>query len=188
MSRTNSSFASLLLAVLAVTTVTVPGLTQDFNIPAVPAETHLLDPLLGRWTYVEDLHNPQYGKPKGTWTFTRSADGFVVFDEFRTSNGSGGTAVLAETYRAYNPATKTWTFQATIYQAPMIGHRNGEWDAGITRVQDGEIFDEITKGDTISRVHFYSIKSDSFSCKFDTSNDGGKTWIKPVDIEAVRNP
>ena len=86
----------------------------------------------------------------------------MVIDEFRTDNGSGGTAILAETYRAYNPEDRNWTFEATLYQASMIGHRNGEWDAGITRVQDGEIFDEVIKGSTINRVRFYKIKKESF--------------------------
>ena len=95
-------------------------------------------------------------------------------------------AVLAETYRSYNPDKKTWAFQAITYQSPMIGLRNGEWDAGITRVQDGQIFDEVTKGSKISRVRFYNLKSDSFSCLFETSNDSGKTWVNPIDIEAVR--
>jgi hypothetical protein len=148
MSQTKKRLALVLL--LGATSI-VPGFAQNFTISRVPPETHLLDPLLGHWTYVEDLHGPQNYKPTGTWTFARSANGFVVFDEFRTGNGSGGTAVVAETYRAYNLTTKAWTFQSTIYQAPEIGQKNGEWDhPGITRVKDGEIFDEITKGDTIS--------------------------------------
>jgi len=153
------------------------GVTQSFTIPAVPAETHLLDPLLGHWTYIEDLHNPQHYKANGAWTFTRGADGFVVFDEFRTGNGSGGTAVLAETYRAYNPKTKTWSFQATVYQAPEIGPKNGEWDQGVTRIQEGEILDEITKGDLMTRVRFYNIKKDSFSCRFSPA-----VWAGAVSV------
>ena len=175
--------ASFLMASIALA---APGVAQQFAIPNLPADAHLLDPLLGRWTYVEDLHDPQHYRPRGTWTFAKSADGFVVFDEFRTANGSGGTAVLVDTFRAYNPTRRTWSFQATIYQAPMIGTKNGEWDEGVTRIQDGEIFDEIIKGDTITRAKFYNIRTDTFSCRLDTSNDGGKTWVKPVDIDAVR--
>jgi hypothetical protein len=110
----------------------------------------------------------------------------MIIDEFRSFNTSGGTALLGETYRAYNPDKKTWTFQATIYESPMIGPRNGEWDAGATRFRDGEIFDEITKGSTITRGRFYSVKRDSFSFVFDRSNDNGKTWVNPIDIEATR--
>lgn len=166
--------------------VAVSAIAQEWVIPHVSSDTHALDSLLGKWTYVEDLHNSKYPRITGIWTFNRSADGFMVIDEFRNFNGSGGTAVLAETYRAYNPDKKTWSFQAITYQSPMIGSRNGEWDAGITRIQDGQIFDEVTKGATITRVRFYNIKRDSFSCDFHTSNDSGKTWVNPVDIEAVR--
>ncbi len=185
MSRLRCGLTSLLIAAF---TVSAPAAAQDWTIPQVPAATHLLDPLLGRWTYVENLGDSQRYTAKGTWTFARSADGFVVFDEFRTNNGSGGTAVLADTFRAYNPKTGAWTFQATIYQGRAIGLRNGEWDAGVTRVQDGQIFDEVTKGDTIGRARFYNIKNNSFSCTLDTSTDGGTTWVKPIQIEAVRAP
>jgi ATP-dependent DNA ligase len=53
-------------------------------------------------------------------------------------------------------------------------------------MQDGQIFDEVTKGNTIIRAKFYNIRPDRFSCRLDTSNDAGKSWIKPIDIEAVR--
>jgi hypothetical protein len=164
----------------------VPAVAQQWDIPPVSSETHALDYLLGKWTYVEDLHNPQYPQVKGVWTFNRSADGFMVIDEFRNFSGTGGTAVLVETYRAYNPDNKTWSFQTAGYQSRMIGLRNGVWDAGVTRIEGGQIFDEVTKGSTISRARFYDLKGNSFSCVFETSNDGGKTWVHPVDIEAVR--
>jgi hypothetical protein len=183
MSRMMRGVAVLLIVGVAVA---VSAAAQEWDIPQVTSETHALDSLLGKWTYVEDIHNPQYPKITGTWAFDRSADGFMVIDEFRNSNGSGGTAVLAETYRAYNPDKKTWSFQTTIYQSRRIGLQNGEWDAGITRIQDGQIFDEVTKGSKISRVRFYNLKKGSFSCVFETSNDNGKTWVNPIDIEAVR--
>jgi hypothetical protein len=176
-----------LLVVVAVA-VALSAIAQEWDIPQASPETHALDSLLGKWTFVQDLHNPQYPRVKGTWTFNRSGDGFMVIDEFRSFNTSGGTALLAETYRAYNPEKKTWRFQAIIYESPMIGQRNGEWDAGATRIQDGQIFDEVTNGPRISRARFYHLQRDSFSCVLDTSNDSGKTWVHPIDIEAVRAP
>jgi hypothetical protein len=183
-----STILSTLTVIIVVgMTVTPPAIPQEPVVPKASAETHALDSLIGKWSFVEELHNPRYpAKLKGTWTFSRSGDGFMVIDEFRSFNTSGGTALVGETYRAYNPDKKTWNFQATIYQSPMIGPRNGEWDAGITRVQDGEIFDEITNGPGITRVRFYNLKRDSFSCVFDSSHDSGKTWSKPIDLEAVR--
>lgn len=158
---------------------------QDWPLPELTADTHALDSLLGKWTFVQDLHNPQYPKLKGTWTFSRGGDGFMVFDEFRTDNGSGGTAFLGETYRAYNPKTKTWSFRATQYINPQFG-LSGEWDAGTTRFERGDIIDEIPKGSTISRFRFYNIKPDSFSLVGETSKDGGKTWANTMNIECVR--
>jgi hypothetical protein len=180
----SAAFAVLLIAGVAVA---MSGIEQQWVIPHATSETHALDSLLGKWTFEEDLHNPNHpDKLTGIWTFTRSGDGFMIIDEFRSLNTSGETALLAETYRAYNPDKKSWTFQATLYQSPMIGARNGEWDAGITRIQDGQIFDEVTVGSTISRVRFYNMKRDTFSCLVTNSNDGGKTWINPFDIKAVR--
>jgi hypothetical protein len=175
-----------LLVVGAAVAMSAPA--QDWDIPPVSSETHALDSLLGKWTFVEDLHNPQYPKLKGTWTFNRSGDGFTILDEFRLFNTSGRTSLLGETYRAYNPDTKTWSFQAAIYQSRMIGSRNGEWDLGMTTIRAGQIFDEVAKGSTITRARFYNLTGDGFSCVLDTSNDGGKTWVKPIDIEAVRAP
>jgi hypothetical protein len=185
MSRMTHSVVTVMLLVGAA--VAVSATSQEPVLPQPLAETHALDSLLGKWTFVEELHNPQYPpKLKGTWTFDKSGDGFMIIDEFRSFNTSGGTALLGETYRAYNPDKKTWSFQATIYESPMIGRRNGEWDAGVTRFRDGEIFDEITKGSTITRGRFYSLNRDSFSFVFDGSNDNGKTWVNPIDIEATR--
>jgi hypothetical protein len=158
--------------------------TEQLSIPSVPAATHELDPLLGKWTYVEYHKGASF---HGVWTFTRSADGFMVSDEFRTENGRGGTGILAETYRTYDPARKTWNMAATLYTAPIVGNRNGEWDVGVTTIKDGEVFDEITKGNTIGRVHFYNITKTTFSCRIDTSNDLGKTWVNPSDIRAERS-
>jgi hypothetical protein len=185
MSQMIRSFAFLLL--IAGAAITASSIVQEPVLPPLPAETHALDSLLGTWTFIEELHNPKYpSKLTGTWAFNLTGDGFMIIDEFRSFNGSGGTALLGETYRAYNPDKKAWSFQATLYQSPTIGRRNGEWDAGTTRIQGGQIFDEVTKGSTISRARFYNLKQDSFSCVFDTSNDSGKTWVNPVDIEAVR--
>jgi hypothetical protein len=110
----------------------------------------------------------------------------MVIDEFRVFNGSGGTALLAETYRAYNPVKRIWAFQATIFQSPALSTDSGSWDAGISRLQDNQVFDESTKGTTIARARFYNIGKDRFSCVFETSNDSGRTWINPINVEAVR--
>jgi len=183
MSRWMRGFALLLIAGAALTGL---ALAQDWSLPPLPAETHALDSLLGKWNFSQEGHAPEF-KAKGTWTFSRMGDGFVIFDEYRTDNGSGGTAFLGETYRAYNPEKNAWTFEATQYAAPKIGLKNGEWDAGTTRFENSDIIDEIPKGNgVINRFRFYNIKKNSFSLIGETSKDGGKTWVNITDIDCVR--
>lgn len=55
MSRMMRGVAVLLVAAVAVA---VSAVAQQWDIPTVSSETHALDSLLGKWTYVEDLHNP----------------------------------------------------------------------------------------------------------------------------------
>jgi hypothetical protein len=87
-SRGMRGVAVLLIVGVAVA---VSAIAQEPVLPQASAETHTLDSLLGKWTFVEELHKPQFPpKLKGTWTFHRSGDGFMVIDEFRSFNTSGG--------------------------------------------------------------------------------------------------
>ena len=182
MSRFMSGFALFLTLGAAVGR---PVLAQDWSLPPLSANTHALDALLGKWSFTQEGHVPKF-KAKGTWTFSRAGDGFMVFDEYRTDNGSGGTLFLGETYRAFNPEKNAWTFEATQYAAREVGLKNGEWDAGTTRFENGDIIDEISKGGVINRFRFYNIKKNSFSVIGETSKDGGKTWVGSMDIACVR--
>jgi hypothetical protein len=196
MSRTMCRFAvSFILGIAVVTPLlaqdrTQPPSTEEIRtltLRPLTEETHAWDSLLGKWNFSQQIHNPEVNL-KGTWTFSRMGDGFMIFDEYRTDNGAGGTVFLGETYRAYNPETKTWTFEATQYATPKMGLKDGEWDAGTTRFENGDTIDEIPKGTEISRYRFYNIKPDSFSVAGKKSIDGGKTWVDTMDIECVRAP
>jgi len=157
------------------------------TLPPLTAETHLLDSFLGKWNFTQELRTLPGIKLTGTWTFSRMSDGFMIFDEFRTANGVGGTIFLGETYRAYNLDTKAWTFEAVNYVAPANpSFKSGKWDAGTTRFENGDMIDEITNGDTITRFRFYNIKKTGFSLHGETSKDGGKTWVSDMEIECVR--
>jgi hypothetical protein len=194
MSRMMCRFAVFVLGIAVVTPLfaqdqTQPPLTEKirtWTLRPLTEETHAWDALLGKWNFSQQVHNPEVTL-KGTWTFSRMGDGFMIFDEYRTDNGAGGTLFLGETYRTYNPDKKTWTFEATQYATPhFMGLKDGEWDAGTTRFENGDIIDEIPKGAEISRYRFYKIKSDSFSVVGQKSKDGGKTWVDTMDIECMR--
>jgi hypothetical protein len=194
MSRMVCRLAVLLIVDVAIITPllaqnrTQPPSTEEIRtltLPPLSEETHAWDSLLGKWNFSQELHNPEI-KLRGTWTFSRMGDGFMIFDEYRTDNGEGGTLFLGETYRAYNPDKKTWAFEATQYATLRSGLKNGEWDAGTTRFENSDIIDEIPKGAEISRYRSYNIKRDSFSVVGEKSKDGGRTWVGTMDIECVR--
>jgi hypothetical protein len=193
MSRMKCCFAALLILGVAVV---APVLAQDrapsadvirtWTMPPLTQETHAWDSLLGKWNVSQQAHNPEVTL-KGTWTFRRMADGFMIFDEYRNDNGAGGTMFLGETYRTYNPDKKTWAFEATQYATPHFeGLKNGEWEAGTTRFENGDIIDDIPKGAVTERYRFHDIKRDSFSVVGEQSKDGGKTWVDVVDIDCAR--
>lgn len=185
---TMHGFATLLALGIAVTR---PALTQNvslqsFHLPKITAETHALDAVLGKWNCLWDLHSARYKrKVKVIWTFAGAGEGFMVHDEFRADNGSGGTLFVGETYRAYNPVTKAWTFQATQYVSAQSGMKSGEWDAGTTRFDDDDFTDEISKGAVTTWFRFH-VKRDSFSVVGERSKDGGETRSTITNIECTR--
>jgi hypothetical protein len=189
MSRMMRFFALLLILGIAMTR---PALAQDvklqdFPFPKITAETHAQDALLGKWNCLWDLHSTRYTRKVNVkWTFTRVGDGLMIHDEYRADNGAGGTVFLGETYRAYHPEKKTWTFQATQYVAPESGMKSGEWDAGTTRFENGDVIDEIPTGTDTTRYRFYNIKRDSFSVVGERSQDSFKTSSTITNIECTR--
>ncbi len=188
MSRMMCGLAVLLILVIEVTR---PALTQDLKpqdltLPKITVETHALDTLLGKWDCLWDTLNPQFKKVKVIWTFASVGDGLMVYDEFRADNGFGVTAFLGETYRAYNPQTKSWTFRATQYVSPQSGSKSGEWDAGTTRFEHGDVIDEIPKDTGTERFRFYHIEHDGFSVIGERSKDGGQTWSTLTNIGCMR--
>lgn len=187
MSRMLRGFSMLLILGIAVTK---PALTQDLKLqdmtlPKITAETHALDALLGKWNCLWNPYNTQFKKVKVIWTFASVADGLMVYDEFRADNGAGGTPFLGETYRAYNPETKAWTFRAMTYLSPLTGVKSGEWDVGMTWFENGDVIDEIPKDTGTERFRFYHIEHDGFSVIGEKSKDGGQTWSTLATIECM---
>ena len=109
----------------------------------------------------------------------------MVADEYRAHYGSGETGYLAETYRAFDPAGKTWSFQSTQYLSSKFG-KSGEWQAGTTTFENGEVIDVIVTGSITTRFRFYNIKKESFAVVGERSKDGGKTWANVTNIECRR--
>src|SRR5262245_59666170 len=84
---------------LVVLLATAP-MAADDQPPAPPPESSQFDFLLGAWDIDVTLNNPNLPpKARGRWTAQKSADGFMVTDEYRILDDQGRTVYLGETYR-----------------------------------------------------------------------------------------
>jgi hypothetical protein len=149
----------------------------------VPApEASQFDFLIGVWDIVSEPNIP--GVPervRGRWTANKSADGFMVVDEYRVFDDGGETVYLGETYRVFNPSKKRWEFR-------FVEPYSGTWHEG-TAVKVGDemhLTQGRPEGGGMSKIRYYDIRPDRFSWISERSRDGGKTWTKGARIEASR--
>ncbi len=160
----------------------VLGAAPEPSTPAPPPEASQFDFLIGVWDIVSEPNIP--GVPervRGRWTAKKSADGFMVVDEYRVFDGEGGTAYLGETYRVFNPSAKRWEFR-------FVEPFSGTWHEG-TAVKVGDemhLTQGTPQGGGMSKIRYYDIRPDRFSWMSERSRDGGKTWTKGARIEATR--
>ena len=156
--------------------------SPELTAPAPPPEASQFEFLIGTWDVVSEPNIP--GVPervRGRWTAQRSADGFMVVDEYRVFDDQGGTAYLGETYRVFNPSKQQWEFR-------FVEPFSGTWHEG-TAVKVGDEM-HLTQGTPadggMTKVRYYDISPDRFSWISERSRDGGKTWTKGARIEATR--
>jgi hypothetical protein len=155
---------------------------EESSKPVPPPEASQFDFLIGVWDIVSEPNIP--GVPervRGRWTAQKSADGFMVVDEYRVFDDRGETAYLGETYRVYNPSHKRWEFR---FVEPFWG----TWHEG-TGVKVGDemhLMQGTPEGGGMSKIRYYDIRPDRFSWISERSRDGGKTWTRGTRIEATR--
>ena len=155
---------------------------DDTAKPAPPPEASQFEFLIGTWDIVSEPNIP--GVPervRGRWTAQRSADGFMVVDEYRVFDDQGETVYLGETYRVFNPSKKRWEFR-------FVEPFSGTWHEG-TGVKVGDemhLMQGTPQGGAMSKIRYYDIRPDRFSWVSERSRDGGKTWTKGTRIEATR--
>ena len=166
----------------AILAVAGSGAAPDSTVPAPPPEASQFDFLIGAWDIVSEPNIP--GVPervRGRWTAQKSADGYMVVDEYRVFDDSGATVYLGETYRVFNPSTKHWEFR-------FVEPFSGTWHEG-TGVRDGKemhLTQGTPGGGSLTKIRYYDIRPDGFSWISERSRDGGKTWTKGARIEATR--
>jgi hypothetical protein len=153
--------------------------------PSPPPEASQFDFLLGAWDIDVTLNHPDLPpKARGRWTAQKSADGFMVTDEYRILDDQGRTVYLGETYRVFNPANKQWEFR---YVEPQFG----TWHEGTGKWEGNEMHLTQTNrrpngGESILKIRYYDITPQHFRWAGERSEDGGKTWKPGPRIEATR--
>ena len=170
------------LAAFLLLTAATARASPDSSKPVPPPEASQFDFLIGTWDVVSEPNIPGVpAKVYGRWTAQKSADGFMVVDEYRISDGSGGTAYLGETYRVYNPKAKRWEYR-------FVEPFSGTWHEG-TAVKEGtemHLTQGTPGGGGMTQIRYYDISRDHFSWVSQRSRDGGKTWTAGAKIEATR--
>jgi len=97
------------LAFVAVFAAFGPAASPESPVRAPAPEASQFDFLIGAWDIVSEPNLP--GVPervRGRWTARKSADGYMVVDEYRVFDDDGATVYLGETYRVFNPSAKRW--------------------------------------------------------------------------------
>src|SRR5262245_51452749 len=126
----NAMWTRTFLAAFLLLAAPITRASPDPSTLTPPPEASQFDFLIGTWDIVSEPNVPGVPpKVYGRWTAQKSADGFMVVDEYRISDGSGGTAYLGETYRVYNPKAKRWDYR-------FVEPYSGTWHEG-TAVKDG---------------------------------------------------
>jgi hypothetical protein len=161
------------------------SLAQKPAAVSVPPEGSQFDFLIGTWNLQVQPNIPNVPpKVSGKWTAQKSADGYMIVDEYRLFDDAGNTAYLGETYRVYNPQSKEWEFR---YVEPY----RGTWHEGTGRMENGEmhLLQKTVRPDgseSLLKIRYFNISDNHFSWSSERSSDGGKTWTKGGSIEATR--
>lgn len=144
----------LTVALLILTTITLIGQSKPENA---------FDFWVGEWE--AKWYKPDSSFAYGSNSITKVLDGKVVEENFHSPSQN----FKGKSLSVYNPAKKTW------HQA-WADNQGGYYDFIGLFDGDRKIFATDTSKNTIQRMVFYNIKTDSFTWDWEISKDGGETY------------
>ena len=176
-----SPLRTILLAVLAVPTMTMPAASAEAAVSANPVKrdgARDFDFEIGRWkTELRRLRKPLTGSSEwvrysGTTTVTAIWGGNANLVELDVEGPAGRIRALS--LRLYNPETREWTLNfansngGTLAVPSVGGFRNGR----------GEFYNQETVAGRTVLVRFLisDITKDSVRFEQAFSPDGGRSW------------
>ncbi|MCB1043432.1 MAG: hypothetical protein KDC35_10855 [Acidobacteria bacterium] len=154
--------------------------------PDLPPEAAQLDWFIGEWDLTSKSlrRDGSYTSHKATSTVYRALDGYALLDEFRAYNDQNQVVFRGVSFRTYIPETGKWAIKWVMANEAGMTDLTAEYKNG-ELVMEGKGSDGM--GAFLERAVYYNISADHYSFKLDRSYDGGKTWIKGMNlIEATR--
>ncbi|MCB0280014.1 MAG: DUF1579 family protein [Calditrichaeota bacterium] len=138
-----------------------------------------MDFLIGEWEY--DAKNREedgtFSDAKYITKTYHTFDGVMLQDDFYFQIPNGKWISYGTTVRTYDPRRGKFYMLWYTKDLSFVTQMEGDYEDGEFKFI-GKGKDE--KGDFISHITFYDIKTDSYRWKADRSYDAGKTWIEKI--------
>jgi hypothetical protein len=156
-----------------------------------PPDEHMkeMEWFIGEWDVVSRMlmADGQWMEENVSSINTYVLNGHVILENF--VGPLGGEPFEAWSLRKYNPVKGKWEQRWVDTSASGFADWTGSYaddqfigHANRTLNEDGTI-----KASAVREV-FYNITEDSFSWKFETTEDGGETWTETWTLEYTRKP
>ena len=156
--------------------------------PDAPPELSQFAFLIGSWRADGKLKTADgTWKPfTADWTARYILDGYVIADEFHTSETGSEFQLHGATFRSYDASRKTWVMK-------FLNARESTWlDLGPENLGGVEVTDDAitfmhrVEPDGLLRVRFENFSANHFSWRGEFSSDGGNAFDEIMVIEAHR--
>ncbi len=177
MNRKNARQAAIWIASALVCTATLAQQQIPPGRCATP-EARQLDFWIGDWELT--WKNPDGTPARGTNRIEAELGGCVIHENFQ---GAGAQPLIGRSYSVFSPQKKQW-------QQTWVDNSGGYLDL-VGEFADGKMV--LTREGILGngkpgrqRMVFYNIAKDQFDWDWETSEDGGATWVKRWQIHYTR--
>ncbi len=189
-------FVALIIALFAVSVASAQDATAEPTPEpyTLPEEAHQLDFFIGSWDVqsrlLMDSETDEWMEESVTSTVEPVIGGFALLENFVGTYG--GTPIQGLSVRIYNSSIGKWQQRWTDSTSPGFAPYTGQFiDGEFIAYSDNGYSPEIEGGTAASkqigaREIFTDIQPDSFSWRWETTDDGGETWTVVWTLEYTR--
>jgi hypothetical protein len=151
-------------------------------------ESRQFDFLIGEWD-VDATRFKEDGtvlmQYKARWSAQYLNEGRMVMDDFKAVLPTGQAISSYVTLRTYSELTQRWEMAGLAALQPAVSADwYGEWMNGEMQI------DAVAKGPDgkpfRNKIRFFNIEVTGFTWQSTISHDDGITWVKAVEMRAIR--